>query len=188
MSQNYYRPYVSDDESNKEFSSDESDSEEDVAELPQNRFHQFLAGSISLKTEDVRRTYENRATPYSYVDNTTSGSAGEIVNTASLPKPKFETNKNTTLIMINSRDRDTTIYAQPTDFYIRLPRTYKNITNIAITELKLLSSFYYFSPTKSNTSLSILELSRVRQNNNAPFNFARGVTNSRFFHRLVLTD
>ena len=165
MSQNYYRPYVSDDESDKEFSSDESESEEDVPELPQNRFHQFLAGSISLKTEEVRRKYENRAIPYSYVDNTTSGSAGEIVNTASLPVPKFETNKNTTLIMINSRDRDTTIYAQPTDFYIRLPRTYKNITNIAITELKLLSSFYYFSPTKSNTSLSILELGRVRQDN-----------------------
>jgi hypothetical protein len=64
--------------------------------------------------------------------------------------------------MINSRDRDTSIYVQPTDFYIRLPRTYKSITNIAITQLKLLSSFYYFSPIKNNTSLSILELGRVR--------------------------
>ena len=63
--------------------------------------------------------------------------------------------------MINSRDRDTNVYIQPTDFYIRLPRTYKNITNIAITELKLLSSFYYFSPTKSNTGISILELGRT---------------------------
>jgi hypothetical protein len=165
MSQRYYRPYVSDDENDTEFSSsDESDSDgtESVAELPQNRFHQFLAGSISLKTEEVRRKYENHTIPYSYVDFTTSGSAGEIVNTATLPKPKFETNKNTTLIMINSRDRDTSIYLQPTDFYIRLPRTYKNITNIAITELKLLSSFYYFSPTKSNTAISILELGRIR--------------------------
>ena len=171
MSQKYYRPYVSDDENDAEFSSDESDTDnslesvEDVAELPQNRFHQFLAGSISLKTEEVRRKYENRATPYSYVDFTSSGTAGEVVDTAKLPEPKFETNKNTTLIMINSRDRDTTIYKQPTDFYIRLPRTYKSITNIAITELKLLSSFYYFSPTKSNTSISILELGRLRKEN-----------------------
>ena len=168
MSQKYYRPYVSDDENDSEFSSDESDSDssgDSVAELPQNRFHQFLAGSISLKTEEVRRKYENRTTPYSYVDFTSSGSAGEVVDTAKLPEPKFETNKNTTLIMINSRDRDTTIYTQPTDFYIRLPRTYKSITNIAITELKLLSSFYYFSPTKNNTSISILELGRVRQEN-----------------------
>ena len=167
MSQKYYRPYVSDDENDSEFSSDESDSDNSVesAELPQNRFHQFLAGSISLKTEEVRRKYENQATPYSYVDFTSSGSAGEVVDTAKLPEPKFETNKNTTLIMINSRDRDTTVYVQPTDFYIRLPRTYKNITNIAITELKLLSSFYYFSPTKNNTSISILELGRVRQEN-----------------------
>ena len=172
MSQRYYRPYVSDDENDTEFSSsNESDSDEsqestEMAELPQNRFHQFLAGSISLKTEEVRRKYENRTTPYSYVDYTSSGSAGEVVDTTKLPVPKFETNKNTTLIMINSRDRDTTVYTQPTDFYIRLPRTYKNITNIAITELKLLSAFYYFSPTKSNTSISILELGRVRQENN----------------------
>jgi len=165
MSQKYYKPYISDNESDTDSGSDsdsDSGSDASVAELPQNRFQQFLAGSISLNKEEDRRKYENTSTKYSYVDYTSSGKAQEIVDTAKLPDPKFETNKNTALIMINSRDRDTNIYVQPTDFYIRLPRTYKSITNIAITQLKLLSSFYYFSPIKNNTSLSILELGRVR--------------------------
>ena len=158
MSQKYYKPYTSDNESDYDSdtgsdSSSDSGSDASVAELPQNRFQQFLAGSISLNKEEDRRKYEDKALKYSYVDYTSSGKAQEIVDTAKLPEPKFETNKNTTLIMINSRDRDTSIYVQPTDFYIRLPRTYKSITNIAITQLKLLSSFYYFSPIKNNTSL-----------------------------------
>ena len=163
--QKYYTPYISDNESESNFSdSDESDTSVESVDLPQNRFRQFLAGSISLKTDETRKKYETASAQYSYVNFSDTGSAGnatEIVDTAKLPEPKFETNKNTTLIMINSRDRDTKVYVQPTDFYIRLPRTYKNITNIAITELKLLSSFYYFSPTKSNTGISILELGRV---------------------------
>ena len=166
--QKYYRPYVSDNESESESdlssgsgSGSDSDTSVDSSTNPQSRFRQFLAGSISLNKEETRQKYEMNATPYSYINLTSSGEAKEIVDTAKLPAPKFETNKNTTLIMINSRDRDTKAYIQPTDFYIRLPRTYKNITNIAITELKLLSSFYYFSPTKSNTGISILELGRV---------------------------
>ena len=178
MSQKYYRPYNSDSESDSgsdagSDSASDSSSGSDTSsllELPQNKFQQFLAGSISLNKEEDRRKYENPGLQYSYVDSTVSGAgsgtAQEIVDTAKLPEPKFETNKNTTLIMINSRDRDTTIYTQPTDFYIRLPRTYKSITNIAITQLKLLSSFYYFSPTKNNISLSILELGRARTENN----------------------
>jgi hypothetical protein len=165
MSQKYYKPYTSDNESDSDSDSDsgsESGSDVSIAELPQNKFQQFLAGSISLNKEEDRRKYENTSAKYSYVDYTSSGKAQEIVDTAKLPEPKFETNKNTALIMINSRDRDTSIYIQPTDFYIRLPRTYKSITNIAITQLKLLSSFYYFSPIKNNTSLSILELGRIR--------------------------
>jgi hypothetical protein len=165
MSQKYYKPYTSDNESDSGSDSDSdsgSDSDASIAELPQNKFQQFLAGAISLNKEEDRRKYENPSLRYSYVDYTSSGKAQEIVDTAKLPEPKFETSKNTTLIMINSRDRDTSIYVQPTEFYIRLPRTYKSITNIAITQLKLLSSFYYFSPIKNNTSLSILELGRVR--------------------------
>ena len=168
MSQKYYAPYMSDNESQSDYSSDsESDTSEESADLPQNRFRQFLAGGISLKTDEARQKFETASTQYSYINLTSSGPSGplgkatEVVDTAKLPEPKFETNKNTTLIMINSRDRDTSVYIQPTDFYIRLPRTYKNITNIAITELKLLSSFYYFSPTKSNTGISILELGRT---------------------------
>jgi hypothetical protein len=36
---------------------------------------------------------------------------------------KFNVSKNTTVIMINSSDRDTNVYPQPTFFTLRLPRT-----------------------------------------------------------------
>jgi len=54
MSQKYYRPYNSDSESDSESdsgSSSVSDTSSDTLELPQNRFQQFLAGSISLNKE-----------------------------------------------------------------------------------------------------------------------------------------
>lgn len=174
MSENaYYRPYTSDDEEESEYESESGDSSE--AELPQNLFQNFLtakAGGISLKTEDVRRRFEKQDLPYSYIPNSQTKSKTkdgeeeeeeEEEKDIIIPPPKFTISKNTALVMINSRDRDTSVFLQPTDFFIRLPRTYRNITNIAVTQLKLLSSFYYFSPTKSNTSLSILELGRVRK-------------------------
>ncbi len=67
----------------------------------------------------------------------------------------------TSILMINSRDRDSQVYPQPTFFTIRLPRTYRNVTSFQITQMKLLSSFFYFRPDKENVSLSVLEQGRT---------------------------
>ena len=48
------------------------------------------------------------------------------------------------VVMIDSRDRDTIAYPQPTSLTLRLPRTYKNVTGFNVVQMKLLSAFYYF--------------------------------------------
>jgi len=76
------------------------------------------------------------------------------------PATTFTVSKNTTTVMINSSDRDTNIYPQPSHFTLRVPRIYRNVIGINITQIKLLSSFYYFSLAKNNTNLRILEYGR----------------------------
>ena len=75
-----------------------------------------------------------------------------------------ETGNQTSILIINSRDRDRSIYAQPTQFTLRVPRIYKNITSFQILQLKLLSCFFYFRPDKQNTTLNILENGRTLLN------------------------
>jgi hypothetical protein len=80
---------------------------------------------------------------------------------------KFETaeSRNTFLITINSRDRDTKAYPLPTFFTIRLPRTLRNIKQINIQQLNLLNSFFNFSAAKGNTFMYVLEQGRTRLEN-----------------------
>ena len=76
---------------------------------------------------------------------------------------KFEVkeSRNTTLFMINSRDRDATLYPQPTFFTIRLPRPFKSVKTINISQLNLLNSFFNFSETNGNTYMKVYEQGRT---------------------------
>jgi hypothetical protein len=67
----------------------------------------------------------------------------------------------TSIIMLDSRDRDRNVYPQPTNLTLRLPRTYANVTNFQVVQLKLLSAFFYFRNDKHNTDISILETGRT---------------------------
>ena len=67
----------------------------------------------------------------------------------------------TSILAISSTDRDRNVYAQPTIFTIRLPKTYRNVSGFQITQMKLLSSFFYFRADKQNLSVSIQEQGRT---------------------------
>ena len=69
--------------------------------------------------------------------------------------------RNTTLFTINSRDRDASVYPQPTFFTIRLPRPFRNVKSINISQLNLLNSFFNFTTTKSNTTIYVYEQGRT---------------------------
>lgn len=68
----------------------------------------------------------------------------------------------TTLFLIDSLNRDKVAFPQPTNLTLRLPRTYKNVKSISLTQVKLLCSFYYFSDklAKSNIYLPVIERGR----------------------------
>ena len=77
--------------------------------------------------------------------------------------PKIESSQSqiTNIIMIDSRNRDRSYYPQPTDVTLQLPRTYKNISNFQVVQIKLLSAFYYFRKGKENIFLTTLEFGRT---------------------------
>ena len=67
----------------------------------------------------------------------------------------------TSLFMVNSRDRDLRAYPQPTNFTLRLPRTFKNISAINLTQINLLNTFFNFTAAQGNTNMYVQELGRV---------------------------
>jgi hypothetical protein len=69
-----------------------------------------------------------------------------------------------TVVMLQSRDRDRRIFSQPTNCQLFLPRVYKNISGFSLTQLNLTSAFFYFRATKENISIQIFERGRVLYN------------------------
>ena len=63
----------------------------------------------------------------------------------------------TSIINMDSTNRDKQVYPQPTNLQLRLPRTYKNIVNFQVVQIKLLSAFYYFRKSKQNITITINE-------------------------------
>ncbi len=66
-----------------------------------------------------------------------------------------------TVVMLQSRDRDKRVFSQPTNCQLFLPRIYKNISGFSLAQLNLTSAFFYFRATKENISIQIYERGRV---------------------------
>ncbi len=69
-----------------------------------------------------------------------------------------------TVVMLQSRDRDKRVFNQPTNCQLFLPRVYKNISGFSLTQLNLTSAFFYFRKTKENITIQIFERGRVLYN------------------------
>ena len=83
------------------------------------------------------------------------------------PEAKHDAPKTkdvTSLFLIDSKNRDMNAFPQPTAFTLQPPRVYKNITSIQVTQVKLLSSFFYFRNDKANTILPLVEIGRIQIN------------------------
>lgn len=75
----------------------------------------------------------------------------------------------TSLITLASRDRDRSIFPQPTFCSLMLPRVYQNVKSFQISQISLLSAFYYFRTDKENLLIEIEEKDRlVYDINNQP--------------------
>jgi hypothetical protein len=75
-------------------------------------------------------------------------------------QPGTGTGPVTTLCLMDSRYRDRQAYPQPTFLSLKLPRIYRNVTNITLSDIKLLNSFYFFRLNKGNTDITVYEKDR----------------------------
>ncbi len=151
MSQSlYYKPYLSDSELESS-----SDSESDSSGYTSDTLTD--TDSFSGPGSEAPTLVMSEGIP-SDIPKKEEPKATAIITEKKLP---YNESRNTTLVMINSRDRDTNIYPQPTFFTMRLPRTFKNIKTITITQLNLLNSFFNFSESKGNTYMYVNELGRI---------------------------
>ena len=66
-----------------------------------------------------------------------------------------------TVIMLQSRDRDRSIFPQPTNCQLFLPRIYRDIASFSVAQINLTSAFFYFRADKENLYITILEKDRI---------------------------
>ena len=100
--------------------------------------------------------------PYDQVKKEEKEGTYEFPTTFTEKKEPPKSTDVTTLFLIDSLNRDRVAFPQPTNLTLKLPRTYKNVKSISLTQVKLLCSFYYFSDSngKSNIYLPIIERGR----------------------------
>jgi hypothetical protein len=70
-------------------------------------------------------------------------------------KLKFEEKRVTSVLMVDSLDRDLRAYPLPTQMRLKLPRVYKNIERIDIVQIKLLSGLYTVSEARGTNELLV---------------------------------
>lgn len=160
----FYKPYLSDEESSDNDSYSSSVSSEYTSSIAS-----LSDASTFAKPPPPEMRRKPTPTKYAAIVDVSGNTFIPPAGTSGVPyilnqtKTAFVTTKTSTTVMINSRDRDTDVYPYPSFFTIRLPRVYKNVILLNVTQVKLLSSFYYFSDTKSNNMLRINEKGRLNK-------------------------
>jgi hypothetical protein len=153
--QSFYQPYESE--------SDDSSSISSTSTNTRGEIDTKALGAINLN--DPVKQISERIQPRSRngVDYSAFDLSGNYDKSLPYSETTFDKSSATytSILMINSLDRDRQVYVQPTFLTLRLPRTYRNVTSFQITQMKLLSSFFYFRPDKQNTTLTILEQGRT---------------------------
>ena len=117
-----------------------------------------LGSNSYFKPYDVAYTQSSEGTylfPSTFLEKQEAPKGKDF---AELYKPK--STDITTLFLVDSINRDRKAFPQPTSLSLKLPRIYKNVKSIQISQVKLLCSFYYFSRIKSNIYLPIIEKGR----------------------------
>jgi hypothetical protein len=154
----YYQPYVSDEESRE---SDDSDTDSDrssdtsdsaAKDLDDPRYAIIRASGPQFTTINEQLLYQRgKALGSTYVPD---ASANIMQNSLLYKDPKKTI--QTTLFSFKSQNRDTNVWPTSSDFEIKLPRPYKNVTQIQLVQV----SYQYFLNTiidQSGALSSIVE-------------------------------
>ena len=161
----YYRPYLSDSDTSSDSGSD-SGSESPSSSVTtatgnQPNYRQF-ASDLQLGSA-AGPDLPSVPLQLQYTGQGLIGPTPIVDPSGGFPATKSAVTTVTGIIMLDSRDRDTKVYPQPTSVTLRLPRVYKNVTAFQVIQIKLLSSFFYFRPDKNNLTISIQEQGRLIQ-------------------------
>jgi hypothetical protein len=73
------------------------------------------------------------------------------------PRQHTKTRRVTSVLMIDSLDRDQTIYPLPTSLRLKLPRVYKNVERVAVVQVRMLNGIYPFSASRGNTTFYVTQ-------------------------------
>jgi hypothetical protein len=152
----YYKPYLASDSE----SSDSDSSYDEQANFAK------LARRLKEGFDDASSTSSGSSgfVPVPVATAAAPAAAPPTVTTASPPaagKETSVTSKVDTVVMLRSRDRDKTIYPQPSACQLTLPRIYTNVSGFSIAQINLTSAFFYFSEIKSNVAIEINEQDTV---------------------------
>ncbi len=170
MAQRYYRPFLesdselsdSDDESYfsgievkpfKRPPNSESESEEEIPD-----FAKFAKALTKPVVEASGPTFGTVKQEDAYIN---SNYSPFDLKDASGVKIQMTTKDITTVVVLQSRDRDKTIFPQPTNCTLFLPRIYRNVQKFSVSQINLISAFFYFRADKENLSIKIYEKDRV---------------------------
>lgn len=176
MESKYFRPYVSD--------SEDSDSESDTSTSSENSYINTLPNfkdfALKLNSSNIEgpsftdissQVFYSRPKSYSLFNSVFEDVVYGVTPSTFVDKSKqanllnVQREQITSIINIDSTNRDKNVYPQPTDVVLRLPRIYRNIVNFQIVQMKLLSAFFYFRKSKENISIPINEQSRFLDSN-----------------------
>ena len=58
-------------------------------------------------------------------------------------------------VVIDSRDRDPTIYPSPSSYRVELPQTFRNVSSARLVAAEIPGTFYVFSAGRGNTTLTV---------------------------------
>lgn len=67
----------------------------------------------------------------------------------------FEERRSTHVVMVNSLDRDQSVYPLPTQVRLKLPRVYKNVERIDIVQVKFFCGLYAVSAARKNNAILV---------------------------------
>uniref|UniRef100_A0A6C0L947 Uncharacterized protein n=1 Tax=viral metagenome TaxID=1070528 RepID=A0A6C0L947_9ZZZZ len=163
----YYRPYYPSDSEESDASEEsvsDGEQEQDLPDLPDLPDYKafaeqlFRAAGPPLPTPEKELDFSyntlDRRTSYGPM---TEGEAGYTVTST--------TQQVDNVIVLQSLDRDKSIYPQPTNCQLMLPRTYQHVTKFEIADISFIASFFYFRADKYNVSVQFNETGRILYSN-----------------------
>jgi hypothetical protein len=167
----YYRPYESDDEDDDdktEVTSDSSISENsqfDRFEDP--RYAIIKAAGPSFKTLSKQELYNSSGIPSSVYEPATQSTFTNSI--LYLPPPKTT---QTSLFSIKSSNRDQNIYPASARFSLKLPRVYRNVSQVRCVQV----SFPYYQAAIANPSSLNSTLVNYLYSNLSPSTFSSSIS------------